>query len=163
MDALDHHDIRAAVVPVDLRYVDLRVVVEVAAQLRRIGGLAHQVEFVEDGLLVLGDEFHRPQPPAFRPPPLGEPRERVEHLEIALDLLTHPWAQDLHHHFLAAVQARGVDLGDGGSGECLVVEGGEHRLRQAAVGPLDLAARDGSRERRHLVLQLRELRADVLG
>ena len=40
---------------------------EIAAQLRAVGRLAHQVELVVDRLLELGDHLARPQAPAVRP------------------------------------------------------------------------------------------------
>ena len=53
MDALHDHDLGAAVVPVHFRHVEQLGAGEVALQLRGVGGLAHEVEFIEDGLLVL--------------------------------------------------------------------------------------------------------------
>ena len=49
----------AAVVPVDLGHVEQRRAREVALELRGVGGLAHQVELVENGLLVLAPPLRR--------------------------------------------------------------------------------------------------------
>ncbi len=85
VDALHHHDLGAAVVPVDLRHVQQLRAGEVALQLRGIGRLAHEVELIEDGLLVLVDDLARPQAPRLRPITLREVCERVQHLQVALD------------------------------------------------------------------------------
>ena len=59
------------------------------------------------------------------------------------------------------MQPRHVHLGDGGGGQRLGLELGEHRRGRPAVRARDLGQRLLGRERRHLVLQLGQLRADV--
>jgi len=54
-----------------------------------------------------------------------------------------------------------VDLRDGCRRERLPVEIGEHLLGRAAESPLDYPLRLPRRERRHLILQLRELVGDL--
>ena len=91
----------AAEVEVDLRHVEQRRAREVALQLRGVRRFAHQVELIENRLLVLGDDFQRPQPARVGPVALGEIGERVEHFEIALDHFAHAGPQHLHDDFLA--------------------------------------------------------------
>jgi hypothetical protein len=55
----------------------------------------------------------------------GEPRHDVQ---VALDHRPDSWALHLHHHLRARPQPSGVRLGDGGGGERLTVEPGEHLL-----------------------------------
>ena len=57
VDALHHQHVRAAVVPVDLRHVQQRGAGEIALELRGVGGLAHQVELIEHGFLVLAHDL----------------------------------------------------------------------------------------------------------
>ena len=56
-DAFHDHDIGTASGPVDFRHVEHVGILEIAPQLRGIGRLAQQVEFVEDGLFELGDDL----------------------------------------------------------------------------------------------------------
>src|SRR5690606_14208756 len=51
--ALHYHHILAAVIPIDFRHIQLHRSCEVAANLRSICRLAHEVELIEDRLLVL--------------------------------------------------------------------------------------------------------------
>jgi hypothetical protein len=48
-----------AEIPVDLWHVEHLRTLEVALQLCSVAGLAHEVQFVDDRLLVLGDDFER--------------------------------------------------------------------------------------------------------
>ena len=127
----------AAIVPVDLRHVEQVRAGEVALQLRGVGGLAHQIELVEDGLLVLVHHLERPQAPAFRPVAVGEPGERMQHLEIASDDGAHAGTQHLDHHLAPVLQPRGMHLRDRGGRERRLLELREHRGDAAAVGALD--------------------------
>ena len=62
---------RAAQVPVHLGHVAAASAGEVAPQLRGVGRLAHQVQLVEDGLLVFA---RRPRPGAGGAPPASSAR-----------------------------------------------------------------------------------------
>jgi hypothetical protein len=55
---LDQH-LGPAEIPVDLWHVEHLRTLEVALQLCSVAGLAHEVQFVDDRLLVLGDDFER--------------------------------------------------------------------------------------------------------
>src|SRR5437763_1137473 len=50
-DALHHHHVAVAPVPVDLGHDEQAAVGEVAAQLARVGGFAQQIQLVVDGVL----------------------------------------------------------------------------------------------------------------
>ena len=161
VDALHDHDVGAAVIPVHLRHVQQLGSGEVALQLRGVGGLAHQVELIENGLLVFRDQLARPQPPALRPVAVREIGERLQHLQIPLDHRAHARPQHLDHDLRAAGQARGVHLCDGGGGERGLIEGVEHLREGPSVGALDRLAGNGARKRRHAILQLGELVGDI--
>ena len=163
VDALHHHHVAAAVVPVHLGHVQQVGALEIAPQLRGVRRLAHQVELVEDGLLVF---VARPRSAAAAGPRgviAREPREHVHHLEVALDVRAHAGPQHLDDDLLPALERRRVHLGDRGRRERRLVEALEDLGDRPAVGALDDRARLGARERRHAVLQLRELVGDVLG
>ena len=118
-DALHDHDVLAAEVPVDLGDVQQRAAGEVALELRGVAGLAHQVELVQDRLLVLDDDFARAQAARLRPVFLGEAGEGVQHLEVAVDRLAHAGPQHLDDDLASVRQRRRVHLGDRGGGERL--------------------------------------------
>ena len=134
-----------------------------------VGRLAHEVELIENGLLVLAHHFDGSQAAAAVPVALRNARERVQHLEIARDHGVHAGAQHLHDDFarLRAVerhfgsQLRRVHLRDRRGRERLFVELREHLFGGAAVRSLDDRARDAAVERRHAILELREFVGDV--
>ncbi len=139
--------------------------------MRGIAGLTHQVELVEDGLLVFTHHFDGSEALAAFPVVVREMGERVQHLEIARDHRVHAGPQDLDHH-LACLRAIEADLGPelGGvhlrnrrGGQRLFLEHREHLLGGAAVGLLDDGARDTAVEGWHAVLELGELVGDVRG
>ncbi len=160
-DALLHQHLGPAVVPVDLGHVQHVRVFEVALELRRVCGLAHQVELVDDRVLVFVDDLERPQALAVFPVAVGEPGERAQHVEVALDLVLHARAQHLDDDLGAVHQLRRVHLRDRGGGERRYVEALEHIADRLVVGRLDDLDRLLGRERRHGVLQFRQLVGDV--
>ena len=161
VDAFHHHHFRAAVVPVHLRHVEQVGTGEIALQLRGVRRLAHQVELVDHGLLVLAHHLDRPQPVALARVVAREAGQHVHHLEVALDPLAHAGAHDLGHDVLAGAQPGDVHLRDRRRRERRLVELLEHLGDRPSVGALDDRAGLGARERRHAVLQLLELVGDV--
>ncbi len=146
MDALHHHDIGAAQVPVHLGHVQQRRAGEIALELRSVGGLAHQVELIEHGLAVLAHHLDGPQPARLRPPALRQLRHGVHHFEVASDLRAHAGAQHLDHHF-APVRRRAtctcaMDAAASGS----MLKSANSSPSGAAVAVLEAGARDARRE-----------------
>src|SRR5690606_3892675 len=56
VDALHDQHFGAGVVPVDFRNIDQGGVLEITAQLRGVGGFPLQVQFVKNGLLIVGND-----------------------------------------------------------------------------------------------------------
>ena len=76
--ALHHDHVAACSSPSTISGTSSSVeAVHVAAQLRRVGGLAHQVELVVQVLVELGDHLARLQPLAVGRQPLDPARQRV--------------------------------------------------------------------------------------
>ena len=160
-DAFLHHDLGQAVVEVHVGNVEEIRTREVALELRRVRRLAHQVELVENRLLVLADDFQRPQPVGQRPVAVRELGKPPQDLEIALDLLLDTGSQKLDDDLGAVVEGRGMHLCDRRRRVRLDVEACE----DLGDGPLvsRFEYRDGllARKRRDEVLQLREFVCDV--
>ena len=161
VDALHHHHVAAAQVPVHLGHVQQVGILEVAPQLRGVRRLAHQVELVEDGLLVLADDLGGSQAAALGVVIAREAREHVHHLEIALDIRAHAGPQHLDDDLPAVLEHRRVHLRDRCGRQRRLVEALEGLGDRPTVGTLDDRPRLGAREGRHAVLQLRELVGDV--
>ncbi len=156
--ALHHEHLGGAPVPEHLGHQQQVGVGEVAAQLAGVGGLAHQVEFIVQVLVELGDHLARLQALAVGPQ-LLHPRGHVAHQrEIAVDHRQHAGAQHLHGHLAAivgtAAQRGEVHLRDRGARHRMMVEAMEQRRQRLAQRPLDDGGRDLGVERRHAVLQL---------
>ncbi|SAJ33735.1 Uncharacterised protein [Enterobacter cloacae] len=163
VDALHHQHLGPAPVPVDLWHVEQRRAFEVAPQLRGVGCLAEQVEFVDDGFLVVADHFHGVQAPRLAGDPLGEAGEDEQPGDVGADHRFQVRPDHLHHHFLAALQPRGVDLGHRGRGQRFAFEAGEDLFDLRAQLFLDALDRQLRREGRHLVLQPGQFVGDVVG
>ena len=162
VDALLYQHVPARVVPVDLGDVQHGAVLEVAPQQGAVGGLAHQVQLVVDGLLVLLDHLHRAQPAGLAGIAPRHARDGIQQRDVALDGLLDPGADHLDHHLAAVVQARGMHLRDRGGGQRPGVEFRKqlaHRCAQRLFdNRLGLCAGEG----RHLVLQLAQFLGDVV-
>ena len=163
VDALHDQHLGPAVIPVDLRHVDQRRAFEVALELAGVGRFAQQVELVVDDLLVVADHFHRVQATRLAGHAFGDTCEQEQPGQVLGDDRPQPRADHLDHHVFAAVQARGVHLGDRGRGQRLLLEAGEHLGNGRAQLFLDQCHGPGRLERRHLVLQQRQFVGDVLG
>ena len=66
VNALHHQHGLAAVVGEHFRYVQHTALVEIAAQLNRIGGFTQQIEFINQRFLVVAHHFHRTQTATVR-------------------------------------------------------------------------------------------------
>ena len=149
------------VVPVDLGHEQERRVEEVAAQLRAVGRLAREVELVADRLLELGDDLARPQPARVGRQALDQAGGGVHEREIVGDDGFDARPQHLHRDGRAVGQLREVDLRDRRARGGRPVELREHLVHRLAVAAVQRRDHLLGRERRHRVLQLRELVRDV--
>ena len=164
LHALHDHDGRRAVVPVNLRHDKQCRVGEVAAQLRRVGGLAHQIEFVAQILGELGDHLARLQATGIRPQSFEQDGKGIEQRDVVIDDRKHVRAQDLDRDFVTAIlflQPGKVNLGDRGRSDRYRVELGKHVACRTVIRLLDLRQRQMRIEWRHAILQLREFVGDV--
>ncbi len=161
VDTLLDHDFGTAVVPVDLGHVKHVGTREVALQLRCIGRFTHQVEFVNDRLLVLGHNLERLETFAMFPVPAGQPGQHAQNVEVPLYLFLNAGPQQLDDHFLVVGQLRRMHLGDRCGREWLTVETLEDLVDRLAVGGVENCDGLVRRERWYLVLQLGELVGDV--
>ena len=111
-DTLHDHDPRATVVPVHPGNVKVGRVFEVASEFAGVGGLAHQVEFVENRGFEFTHDLYRFNPPGLVPVAIGHLRQQQQYLDVLADLFFDAGTDDLDHHFFTLWQARGVDLGN---------------------------------------------------
>ena len=147
VDALHHHHVGAAVVPVDLRHV------EQVASRRSCAAAARRWPPRASGRARRGWSSRTPSTTSTgrsRCALAGVVEQRAAasacmHLEVALDQRAHAGPQHLDHDFLAAAQPRGVHLRDRGGRERVLVEAREHLGHRPAVGALDDRARLGAR------------------
>ena len=100
-DSLHRQDVRAAIIPVDLGHVQQVGAGEIALELRGVRGLAHQIELDGERPLELRDDLDGMQPMRLGPVALGERRDRVQHLDVALNQRRDVRPQDLHDDGLA--------------------------------------------------------------
>ena len=121
-NAFHGHHVRAGEIPVDFRHIQQRGSLEVGAQAAGVGGLAHQIQFVMDGLVVFVYHLARTQAPHRRRITFGKTRERVEQSQIALNNLLDTGTQHLDRDLGAVLQHRVVHLRHGGGGDRLGVE-----------------------------------------
>jgi hypothetical protein len=93
----------AAPVPVHLGQHQQVGILEVAPQLRAVGGLAHQVELVMQVLVELGHHFARLQAAAVGPQFFQQVGGHLQQRDVVLDDRLDAGAQDLDRH-LAAIR-----------------------------------------------------------
>ena len=124
-------------------------------------GLAAEVELGPQAGGELLEHLARSHALPERGASLREVREQRERGEVALHDVGDAGPLHLDHHRLAGVQPGAVGLPDGGRGERLPVELGEHVVDAAAELGLEHRPDDLGRLRRNPVLQLGQLVGDV--
>ena len=112
VDPLHHQHLAAGFRPEHLGYVQDRRVLEIAPQLTGVGGLADQIQLIENGLFVLGHHLDRPQPTPLSPIALRQAGDDVQQFHIAANGLFDAGPHHLDHHLPTAVQAGGMHLGN---------------------------------------------------
>ncbi len=160
---LHGHDGVRAPVPVDLGHGKQRRVQEVAAKLACMRRLAHEVELLEQMSCEFGDDFARLEAPAVGPEALDEARCRVHQREVFRNHRHHSRAQDLDCSLGASWKHGDVHLRDRGARDGLRLELLEDLCDRLAEGAFDFGNGELGCERRHLILQLRQLVGDIRG
>ncbi len=122
IDALHDQNAGMTQFPVDFGDIKLPAAEEVFAQLAGVGGLPLQVEFVQDGLLIVVDHIDRAQAPPVLPIALRQLGDAAQQPQVAADDGFDAGAHDLNHHLAAVLEAGRVDLRDGGGGQGLFVK-----------------------------------------
>ena len=80
------------------------------AQLARIGGLAHQVELVDDRGFKLAHDLDRFNAFGFAPVAIGHLRQQQQHFNVFANLCLDAGAYNFHNYLLAIVQLCCIDL-----------------------------------------------------
>ena len=111
----------------------------------------------------LADDLARLEALALGPRPLDESGRGVEELEVAVNDRQHVRAQHLHRRRVTVAERREVHLRDRRARDRLALEAREDLADRLPERAFDLGDREVGRERRHAVLQLRELVGDVRG
>ena len=149
--------VAGAGVPEHFRHDQHRRVGKIAAQLRGIAGLVHQVQLVVQVFVELGHHFARAQTLAVHQQALGPAGQRAQQRQILLDHRQDAGAQHLHRHLAAVVTARLVHLRHRGAGNRRFVKLGKRLIDRFAQAGFDHLARLAARKRRHPILQQRQL------
>ena len=162
-----HHDhLGVAEVPEHLGNQHQVQPLHVAAQLRGIGGLLDQVEFVVQVVVEFGHHLARLQAFAVGAEFFHPTRHGAHQLQVFLDGRAHAGAQDLDGHItqLARAVADGgkVHLCNRGAGHGHTFEMGKHLVHRTPERTLDGGDGNGGVKRRHPVLQQHQLVGDVL-
>ena len=152
--ALHHHRAGTAVVPVDLGHREQWRIAEIAAQLRTVRRLAHQVQFVAEVLGKLGHHLARLQPAPFRPHAFEQRGSGFHQCDVVGDDVFDARPQHLDRHVLAGRQHREMHLRDRGRRHRLRLETAENLRQRLAVEGFQAGDRLFRREGRHAVLQL---------
>ncbi len=130
-------------------------------QLGRVCAFSHQIEFVDDGLLVFTDDLEWSQSFAVLPVSVSKACDRVQHVEIPVDQFADARSQHFDDDFRSVVECRSVYLCDRCRGKGLVVEAGEHLSYRSSIGLFQDADRLLGREWRHSVLQHCQFIGDI--
>ena len=136
--------------------VDVGLVVERLAEALRIRRLPAEVELAERAPPELLGELSGPIRARLRYMVLQDARERRDDVEVLVDGGLDAVVLDLDRHVGAVGQPRGVDLGDRGHADRLLLEVGEQLVDGMAQLELDDAADDGHVLGLGMLLQLRE-------
>jgi hypothetical protein len=163
---LHDHDILRAPRPMHFGHQQQRRICEIAPQLCAVGRLAHQVQFVVQIFVELGDHFARLQPPRFRPEPFQPAGGGAQQREIVIDHRADAGSQNLHRDFVTAIfrpQRGEVHLRHRGRSHRLAREAGEHLDYRLAIGGGQRGFGQVGGERRHPILQLGQFVGQVGG
>src|ERR1043165_6123615 len=121
----------------------------------------HQVELLVEMTRESRHSLARPQPPAVDPQTFDQACRRVEQSEVPRHRGFDAGPENLDRDLASIVQGGEVHLGDRGARHGLAFERAEYIVNSTAQGALDLGDGELGRERRHPVLQARQLVGDV--
>ena len=154
---LHHHHFGVAKVPKYLGHQHQIQPLHVAPQLGRIGGFAHQIQFVVQIGIELGHHFARFQALAISREAFQPTGHHAHESQVFFNHRQHPGTQHLHRHLmrlpLTVHQGSEVHLCNRGAGHRLTLERGEYLGNRFAKCPLDGGNRRCRIERWHAVLQ----------
>jgi hypothetical protein len=139
--ALHDDHVRRAQLPHHLRYEQQVEPLHVAAQLRGVGGLAHQVELVVQVGVELGDDLARLEPLAVDEDALDPDRELAQQGEVVVDRREHAGPEHLDRDLAPVLQDGEVDLGDRGRWPPAPRRSWRRRCRSAGRRPARPVAR----------------------
>ncbi len=163
--ALHHHHLGVAIVPKHFGNQHQIEPLHVAPQLGRVGRFAQQVQLVVQVFVELGHHLAR-----FEAFALGRQRvhptgHHAHEAQVFVNNRQHVGPQHLDRHFASALatvaQDSKVDLGDGGAGHGHLVKLRKNRVQRFAKSAFDGGHGHGAGERRHAVLQVRQLVGNV--
>ena len=165
MHALHDHHLGVAIVPEHLGDHHQVEPLHVAAQLRGIGGLAHQIQFVVQVLVELRHTLPRLESLAIGRQFFNPARHHAHQVQVLFDGAQHVGPQHFDGHFPSGVatvsQSRKVDLGDRSTGDRDAIKLAEYRIQRFAKRTLDGGHSDFAGKRRHPVLQMGQLVGDI--
>ena len=127
-----------------------------------VGGLADQIQFIENGLFILAHHFDRPQPTPLPPIALRQVGDDVQQFHIAADGFFDTGPHHLDHHLPTVVQTGGMHLGNRSGSQWLKTEFFEKRFQRLAIGFFDDGSRLLAGKRRHSILQLGQFQGDIV-
>ncbi len=159
--ALHDHHAGGAPVPIHLGQDQQVGALEIAPQLRAVGRLAHQVQFVVQILVELGHHLARLQAPAVGPEGFQQAGGDLQQRDVMLDHRLDAGAQDLDRDLASVRQHREMHLGYRGRGHRLALEGGEHLIHRLAIGLFQFGDGQLRGKRRHAILQPGQFVGDV--
>ena len=142
------------------RHVEHGGAFEVPPELGRVGGLAHQVQLLRERRLEFQHNFPGPQPPGTGPIAFGQFRDGEKQFQIPADRLMDAGAQHLDDHLAAVVEPGGVNLSHGGGRQRGSLKLGERLVGRTPERFGEDAEHVFGGERRHLILQFRQLVRD---
>ena len=151
----------AAIIPMHLGHAQQGGAGEIAPQLRAVGGLAHQVEFIVQIFVELGHHFARTQTLAVGPHALDQPGRGPHQGQILFDDRLHAGAQHLDRDLAPVFECGQMHLGDRGRGDRIARKTREQFFGRRAQRPRDFTCRERGIEGRHTILQPREFIGDV--
>jgi len=157
-----HHDFGTAPGPVHFRHIKQIGVTEIAPQLRGIGGLAQQVEFVVKDLFKFSNDFTWSQAATMLPVPLCQSCKRVQQVQVTRNLLADIGAQHLDDDISAILELCSVYLCDGGGCQRGFVELTKDFFNRGTQRGLDCGACPGAGKRRYVILQACQFLSDII-
>ena len=159
--ALHHHHVGVAEVPENLGHQQQVQPFHVAAQLRGIGGLAHQVQLIVEVGVELGHHFARLEALAVAGELFHPTGHHVHERQVFVDDALHAWAHHLDGHLalvaFAVADGGKVHLRNRGAGHGLALEGEKNFAERFAKRFFNRLDRNLRIEGRHAVLQLGQL------